>query len=98
MEPQPDLYALVATMVKIEAGLRLLSNHPDKYAPNGHFDRIANMLTLLLAEVHSWLDGPAGEQRHQQRRQQPERRVEARRTGTERRGESVEPPTSESVA
>lgn len=94
MEP-PDVYSLVATMVKIEAGLRLLAHHPTKYAPNGHFDRIANMLTVLLAEVQSWLDGPPGDQRHQQRRQQPDRRVDTRRTGTERRGE---PPVSESVA
>jgi hypothetical protein len=98
MESPDDAYALVTTIVRIEAGLRLVAHHPDKYGPNGHHDRIAKLLTLLQAEVTSWLEGPPGDQRHQQRRQQPDRRVEARRTGTERREESVEPPASESVA
>jgi hypothetical protein len=91
----PDVYPLVITLVKIEAELRMVANHPEKYAPDGHHEKIANLLTLLLAEVDSWVERPPGDQRQQQRRQQLERRVDTRRSGEERREEL---PTSESVA
>src|ERR1043165_8638285 len=93
MEP-PDIYNLVTTVVRIEAGLRLLAHYPEKYTPDGHYDKIANLLTVLQAEVDHWLDErPGGTEDHRQgqRRQQPDRRLEARRTGTERRAEPPDP-------
>jgi len=98
MDP-PDLYDLLATIVRVEAGLRLLAHQRDRYAPNGHYDRVCNLVTVLQAEVNAWLDDRRdpplpGDARQTQRRQQPDRRVDSRRSGTERRGE---PPASEHV-
>jgi hypothetical protein len=82
--PTPDVYALITTIVRLEASLRMLAYHPTMYPPNGHAPRIANLLTVLEGEIHGWMDGTAWEHRHSQRRQQPERRI-----GPERR---IDPP------
>jgi len=95
METRADVYALLTVVSRIEAGLRMLAHHPDQYAPNGHFDRVTNLVTVLQAEVNDWLNGPPGDQRHQARRQVPDRRVTPRRTSPDRRSEA---PVTEDVA
>ena len=87
---QADVYGLIATIVRIEASLRMLAYHPTMYPADGHYARIENLLTVLGHEVHNWMDGTPRDHRQAQRRQEPNRRV-----GPERRSE---PPDPEAVA
>jgi hypothetical protein len=84
-----DVYALVALIIRIDAGLRLVALHPGHYVPNGHFDRIAPLLTKVQAEVTDWLDShtePAAAPRG--------RRVARRPVDRRQRAERREAPDS----
>jgi hypothetical protein len=96
MEPPVDLYALLTTLVRIEARLRMVAHYPEHYAANGHVEKIVNLLTVLQAEVDDWLSPKADtDQRQQHRRQLADRRVESRRIGSERRHGA---PVTENIA
>jgi hypothetical protein len=85
--PLPDVYAVLTALVRIESELRLVANNPTRYAPNGHYEKLVNLTTLMQAELHAWLQtAGSDDQRHGQRRQGGTRRTtEDRRTGPDRR-------------
>jgi len=54
-----DLLDVIVTLSRVQSDLRVIDAQPDRFPPNGHYDRIVHLTTALQGQTHRWLDDAA---------------------------------------